>query len=229
MKRIFFFIALSLMFTTLMAQNHAHQQRFETFSLTLKAAHGEVFTVYVDGDIVNHTPQQQVHIKDLDQNPHDVYVVLTRPKDKITMMVYQPSRHREECIVRYDHRRGMIELEMPNQQPLSGIAEPLPPAYPSHQPQHCSNEEVALMVQMIHNESFDSTKEKLALEFAQKHSLLASQIMQLAQEFSFDNHKKYFLKKAYSYCVDPENYAVVIGCLTFSSDKNEILDFISHH
>lgn len=203
----------------------------EKASIVFTATMGERFVVYVDGDIVNRNPQQQVVVDHLDYGMHDFYVVLTSPEDKITMVSFRPTNRREECRVRYDRHHKKVELLLP-EQVAQMMQVPNPMDRPVvHQPevhvvQHCSEQEVDQMVAAIKGEPFDSTREKLAMNYVENHRLLASHILRLAQEFDFNSNKKDFLKKAFPYCVDPENYAVVVGCLTFSSDKEEMLDFI---
>lgn len=231
---------LLLIGTAAMAQHsHDHQRPHpaqhpvpdERATLVLTAAMGERFVVYVDGDRVNRNPQQQVVVDNLDYDMHDIYVLLTSPEDKITMTTLRMTHRREECRVRFDRHRNRVELLLPEQ-----VAQPMQVHNPMerpvmHQPevhvvQHCSDQEVDQMVAALKSEHFDSTREKLALNYADNHRLLAVHMLRLAQEFDFDSNKKAFLKKAFAYCVDPENYAVVVNCLNFSSDKEEILDFI---
>lgn len=239
MRKQILFAMLLLMGTAAMAQHH-HARPIEKpvpaekATLVLTASMGERFVVYVDGDLVNRTPQQQVVVDHLDYEMHDIYVVLTSPEDKITMISFRPSNRREECRVHYDRHRKKVELLLPEQ-----VAQPMQVPNPmdrpvAHRPevhvvQHCSDQEVDQMVAALKSESFDSTREKLALNYVENHRLLASHILRLAQEFSFASSKKEFLKKAYPYCVDPENYAVVVNCLSFSSDREELLEFMRQH
>lgn len=237
MKRILFIASLTLLSLAAMAQRPHHQTFSESFTLTLKAAHNEAFVVYVDGDKVNRTPQREVVLDHLDNNTHDIYVVLTSPQEKINMMVYQPQNRREECRVHLDQRRGVLELLLPEQIaqpqnpqtniPIRTDARPMPQT--EHHLQHCSDHEVDQMVSLLHNESFDTNREKLAENFVKNHQLLSSQILRLCQEFSFSSSKVNFLKMAYHYCVDPENYAITTSALTFSTDRETILDYINRH
>ena len=51
----------------------------------LNATNGEEFVVYVDGDIVNKKAMSSVLVHNLTSQPHDIFVVLKRPVDKITV------------------------------------------------------------------------------------------------------------------------------------------------
>lgn len=234
-----FILALVLMCFTSVAQqydSHPHGNNRpipnESATIVINAAQGEQFMVYVDGNIVNRKPQQHVVVDHLDYSNHDIYVVLTSPQDKITMVTFRPTSRREECLVHFDPRRNQVELLLPEQVAQmkhlpNTMGRPVAHHPEAHVVVHCSDEEVTQMVEMLKSQSFDSTREKLALNYAENHRLLASQILRLAQEFTFDSSKKEFLKKAYAFCVDPENYAIVVNCLTFTTDKEEILDFIN--
>ena len=212
-------------------------QRQEITTLVLTASTTESFKVYLDGDIVNRYAQRQVEVQLPDRGSHDIYVVLERPAEKIAMMVYQPISNREECRVTYNTRNRALELILPeaytqhyNGRPHSGTSSQpgiMPPPPPQHN--YCSEQEVDLMVDMLHKESFDSTRDKLAMNFVQQHPMKANQILRLCQEFTFNSGKVDFLKKAYPYCVDPENYAIVTTALTFSSDKEQILNLINNN
>lgn len=242
MKKLILYALILLLGVAAMAQRPHNSQRrhtsqrpmpVENATLVLTASMGERFVVYVDGDRVNRNPQQQVVVDNLDYDMHDVYVVLTSPEDKITMATIRMANRREECRVRFDRKHSRVELILP-EQIAQQMQVPNPMERPvMHQPevhvvQHCSDQEVDQMVAALKNERFDSTREKLAMNYVKSHSLLAAHILRLAQEFDFDSNKKEFLKEAYPFCVDPENYAVVVSCFTFSSDKEAILDFISH-
>lgn len=240
MKKTILYAMLLLIGTVAMAQHRHDSQRShssqrpvydERATLVLTAQMGERFVVYVDGDRVNRNPQQQVVVDNLDYNMHDIYVVLTSPEDKITMTTIRMANRREECRVHFDRHNNRVELLLP-EQISQQMQIPNPMERPvMHQPevhavQHCSDQEVDHMVAALKSEKFDSTREKLALNYVENHRLTSAHILRLAQEFDFDSNKREFLKKAFSYCVDPENYAVVVGCLSFSSDKEAILDFI---
>ena len=77
-------------------QQHPHQQ---LHTLVLNANNGEEFVVYVDGDIVNRKAMSSVLVHNLNNQPHDIYVVLKRPVDKITVMRYFPDMIVENCMV----------------------------------------------------------------------------------------------------------------------------------
>lgn len=192
-------------------------QMIHTLSLT--AEYGELFVVYVDGDIVNKKSASSVLVQNLTPQPHDIYVVLKRPVDKIAMMRYQPNMLVENIVVSYNMMTGRLELKSMQPQPMN----------PQVQPPHiCTFEEVERMYNTLKKESFDETRLSLAKTMVSNNRMAAHQIKRLAESFSFDSNKLSFLKYAYTYCIDQQNYYECVDVLTFSSDKENLLRYINN-
>ena len=197
-------------------QQHPQQQ---LHTLVLNATNGEEFVVYVDGDIVNRKAMSSVLVHNLTTKPHDIYVVLKRPVDKIAMIRYLPNMLVENIFVSYNAMTGMLELKSMQPQPVT----------PQVQPPHiCTFEEVERMYNALKKESFDDTRLSLAKTMVTNNRLAAHQIKRLAESFTFDNNKLTFLKYAYAYCIDQQNYYECAEVLTFSSDKESLLRFINN-
>ena len=189
-------------------------QMIHTVALT--AEHGEEFVVYVDGDIVNRKAATYVLVQNLTPHPHDIFVVLKRPADKIALIRYQPNMLVENFFVSYNTMTGRLELrsmqpQIANQQPAL--------------PHICTFEEVEKMYNTLKNESFEDTRLSLAKTMVSSNRMAAHQIKRLAESFSFDSNKLTFLKYAYTYCIDRQNYYECAEVLTFSSDKENLLRF----
>lgn len=198
-------------------------------SVVLMAAHDEEFQVYVDGNIVNKQPQNSVVVRNLSPQPHDIYVVLKRPADKITMIQIKPVAKVDNYQVAYDFRDNMLKVFPMRPQP----GQPDQAHQPQHTPQPvappvCSPEEAEHMYSLLKKESFDDNRLSLAKQMVSTHNMSALQIKHLAESFTFNNGKVDFLKYAYAYCVDPQNYYECLDVLTFSSDKEEVLKFIQN-
>ncbi|MBO4654195.1 MAG: DUF4476 domain-containing protein [Bacteroidales bacterium] len=188
-------------------------------SVSLIAEHGEEFVVYVDGDIVNKRASSSVLVQNLTPQFHDIYVVLKRPVDKIALIRYQPNMLVENFFVSYNTMTGRLELRSMQPQPVT----------PQVQPPHiCTFEEVERMYNALKSESFDETRLSLAKTMVSHNNMAAHQIKRLAESFTFDSNKLSFLKYAYAYCIDQQNYYECAEVLTFSSDKEKLLRFISH-
>lgn len=188
-------------------------------SIAFTAANSEEFVLYVDGDIVNRKASNYVLVQNLTPNIHDIYVVLKRPVDKITMIKYQPTMLVENFYVSYNRMTGMIELMPLQPQPVT----------PQVQPPHvCTFEEVERMYNTLKKESFDDTRLSMAKNMVASNNMAAHQIKRLAESFSFDKNKLSFLKYAYNHCIDRQNYYECVDVLIFSSDKEALLRYINN-
>lgn len=79
----------------------------------------------------------------------------------------------------------------------------------------------------IRNENFDQDKIKMARFIAKRNRLSTAQIRAMAQSFSFDGSKLEFVKYAYGSCVDPENYYALGRIFAFSSNRQELYDYMA--
>lgn len=192
-------------------------QLIHTVSIT--AEHGEEFVVYVDGDIVNKKAASSVLVQNLTPQPHDIFVVLKRPTDKIALIRYQPNMLVENFFVSYNTMTGRLELR--SMQPQIANQQPVPPHI-------CTFEEVERMYNALKKESFDETRLSLAKTMVSNNRMAAHQIKRLAESFSFDSNKLSFLKYAYTYCIDRQNYYECADVLTFTSDKEKLLRYINN-
>ena len=236
MKKLLFFLLISLMTSFVMAQpgsgrphpntpnnpgapQHHNPMPPMKHTVTLTSDHGELFQVYVDGDIVNRQPMSSVVVNDLSPKPHDLYVVLKRPADKIVMLNYMPSMPSEHLKVLFNPRNKSLEIITPHQH-QAGYA-PVP-----EMPRVCTPEEAEKMYQTLKKESFDENRLNMAKFMVPSNRLLAIQIKHLAESFSFDKSKVDFLKFAYDFCVDPNNYYTCLEVLTFAKDKEDVMRHI---
>ena len=87
-----------------------------------------------------------------------------------------------------------------------------------------SNFNVALVT--INNQSFEETRLKTAKQVIASNCLNVDQIIQIANTFNFEDNKLDFCKYAYDYCVDPRNYFKLNGIFNFSSNVDELSDYV---
>ena len=90
-----------------------------------------------------------------------------------------------------------------------------------------SNSDMTAIIKALKNETFDSTREKLAKMIVCGSLLTSRQIADMAKTFSFESNKSNFLEYAYRFCADPQNYVVAVETLKYSSDRNSLMRFIS--
>lgn len=90
-----------------------------------------------------------------------------------------------------------------------------------------SSSDMTAIIKTLKNESFDSTRSKVAKMIVRGSLLTSRQIADMAKTFTFDSNRKDFLLYAYPSCVDPQNYVVAVNTLEFSSSRNEVMKKIS--
>ena len=194
-------------------------------SILVQSQNHETFQVYVDGDLINNIPNQEVLVNNLDSRLHEVVVVLTHPARKAAVTQLYASTPSPIILVSYDMHRQQMLLYAPqvgDNSPRHGhhhhqsslITPPTPPTPP--------------MVAILKGQSFDSEKLSTAKGLLNNGlPLTASQIARIAQTFDFGSSQVDFLKAAYSHCFDPQNYERALAILTFSSDRESVRTFIS--
>lgn len=85
------------------------------------------------------------------------------------------------------------------------------------------------MKDYVQRQSFDSDKLNAAKEVSRTNKLKSSQVADLCKLFSFDNNRLEYAKYAYDYVVDKNNYYLVSNTFSFSSNANELRDYIATH
>lgn len=207
-------------------------------SILVQSQNHETFQVYIDGDLVNNVPNQEVLIRNLDSRLHEVVVILIHPAHKAAVTQLYASNPSPIILVGYDMRRQQLLLYNPQPsdyhshhrhhsiQPNYGT--PTPPVI--EEPTTVSDTWVDEIVDIIKGQSFD--KEKLTAAKGLLNNglpLTASQIARIAQTLDFGSSQVDFLKAAYSHCYDPQNYEHALAVLTFSSDRETVRNYISTH
>ena len=102
-----------------------------------------------------------------------------------------------------------------------------PVASPEAEVRIAEADEVTAMAARMKAQSFDSDRLALGKVIVASANLTATQIAYLAQTIDFSNTQVEFLKYAYQYCVDKNNYYKTVDILTFSSDKKKVMDYIA--
>jgi hypothetical protein len=78
----------------------------------------------------------------------------------------------------------------------------------------------------IKKQSFEDSKLKTAKQVIAVNCLNVDQIIQIANLFSFEDNKLDFAKFAYDYCIEPRNYFKLNGIFKFSSNADELSDYV---
>lgn len=90
-----------------------------------------------------------------------------------------------------------------------------------------TSSDMTAIIKTLKNESFDSTREKLAKMIVCGSLLTSRQIADMAKTFQFDSNRQDFLLFAYRSCSDPHNYVIAANTLQFESSRNELMRKIS--
>lgn len=75
--------------------------------------------------------------------------------------------------------------------------------------------------------SFDDTRLSTAKQISKSNCLSSNQIVQICEQFSFEETKLDFAKFAYDRCTDPKNYFNVNNIFKFSSNVESLSTYIS--
>ena len=255
MKKIFLIALLLSPLTFHLSPSHAQQPGRpgpvpppQRYTVSFESQHGEAFSVFVDGNLVNRMPQSRVMVNDISNQTHEVVVVLKRPAEKAAVLSLRPGEPNVTVNVNYDmrleqlylftagHNRGdNNEMEGYRQRPDARreiAGQPGAVAPPPHAPLPPditlpTDEDVEGMIERLRAMSFDSDRLALGRAIVAATPMSAAQISRLAKAIDFSNSQVDFLKYAYHYCVDKENYYRTVDVLTFSSDKKKVLDYIA--
>lgn len=78
----------------------------------------------------------------------------------------------------------------------------------------------------IKKQSFEDTRLKTAKQVITANCLNVDQIIQIANTFNFEDNKLDFAKYAYDFCIEPRNYFKLNGIFNFSSNVDELSDYV---
>ena len=222
-------------------------------NITFDSRHGEAYTVFIDGDIVNRMPQGHVVVNNISRRQHEIVVVLRRPAEKAAVLQFLPGEENAIVNVDYDMRNEYLHLfTAPCNRPetvgvantsnvratsaTSGTAVPVPvfdnnnevtlvvDGMPS---QMASDEEVDVIVGQLKAKTFDSDRQSLARTLMAQSLYTSTQIARIARTIDHSNNQVEFLKYAYSRCCDPRNFSRALEVLTFTSDRKKVSDYIA--
>jgi len=213
-------------------------------NVVFESQHGEAFTVFIDGDIMNRMPQGRVMVNDVSPTEHEVVVVLRRPAEKAAVLRIIPGEPNVTVSVDFDAKNEYLHLytppcnrpEMPddrywNENIEEGIAAEYSesePALTDESPARLATiDDVDFIVSQLKAISFDSDRLALAKTLLATSLFSSEQIALIGQTLDFSNTQVEFLKYAFTYCYDPRNYSRAMEILAFSSDRKKVADYIA--
>lgn len=227
-----------------MAQGVPAPQRH---TLSFESRNYETFTVFVDGTVQNRMPQSRVMVNDVSSQTHEVVVVLKSPEQKAAVLQLLPGEPVVTVYVDYDSRLERMTLYTPSYNlaekervDVMGFKEAvaakgsertndglLGADTTAEGPKVVTEEDLVGMLLRMKEQPFDSDRLALGKVIVASSTLTAEQIGRLASTIDYSASQVEFLKYAFSYCADPQNYYKAIDVLTFNSDKRKVMDYIA--
>ena len=87
-------------------------------------------------------------------------------------------------------------------------------------------EQMNAVMNALNGQTFDDKKLEIAELCVTIGYFCTVDLARMATVFSFDDRRLEFLKYAYPYCLDKENYPTLGGCFTFQSNFDALLEYI---
>jgi len=78
----------------------------------------------------------------------------------------------------------------------------------------------------LKKQAFEDSRLKTAKQIVAVNCLNVDQIIQIANLFSFEDNRLEFAKYAYDFCIEPRNYFKVNGIFSFSSNADELSEYV---
>lgn len=227
-----------------MAQGVPAPQRH---TVNFESRNYETFTVFVDGTVQNRMPQSRVMVNDVSSQTHEVVVVLKSPEQKAAVLQLLPGEPVVTVYVDYDSRLERMTLYTPSYNlaekervEVMGFKEAVAAKgsertndglvgadTTAEGPKVVTEEDLVGMLLRMKGQPFDSDRLALGKVIVASSTLTAEQIGRLASTIDYSASQVEFLKYAFSYCADPQNYYKAIDALTFNSDKRKVMDYIA--
>lgn len=91
-----------------------------------------------------------------------------------------------------------------------------------------SEQRFSQMVTSVKNQSFSDDKQRVTKQILKSNCMTVDQLLDLLNEFSFDDAKLETAKFAYDYIYDVENYFKVFDIFSFSSSGEELEQYINN-
>lgn len=118
---------------------------------------------------------------------------------------------------------------------------PPPPAQPGHhhgqtppppapKPVICATaEQMQMVIQVMDKQSYDDKRMEIARLCVMLGHFCTRDLTRMASRFTQEDRKVDFLRYAYRYCEDPENYYIVRDVLRYRSDYERVMEVCKPH
>jgi len=103
----------------------------------------------------------------------------------------------------------------------------MPQPHHRHRRVPCAtSEQMGLVMSTLKKQSFDDQKLEISKLCVSLGTFCVSDLSRMAEVFSFDDNRLEFLKFAYDYCSDPENYPMLKDSFSFSSNYDKLMEYV---
>lgn len=110
------------------------------------------------------------------------------------------------------------------QNPRPVVTTPVPVGCPGRSCMRPADYNAALST--LRNQAFEDSRLKTAKQIVAVNCLNVDQVIEIANLFSFEDNKLEFAKYAYDFCIEPRNYFKVNGIFSFSSNADELSEYV---
>jgi len=100
-----------------------------------------------------------------------------------------------------------------------------------HHIECASHEQMRMALDVMKKQSFDDNKLEIGQLCVTLGHFCVDDLARMAALFSFDDNRLKFLRYAYDYCEDPQNYYALRDVFSFSSNFDELMKTVqpAHH
>ena len=96
-----------------------------------------------------------------------------------------------------------------------------------HERVECATpDQMKMVIKAMKKESFDDGRLELGKLCVVLGHFCTNDLYRMAEMFSFDDNRLEFLKYAYRYCEDPENYYTLKDVFSFQSNFDKLMDSV---
>lgn len=229
-KSLIAVVCVLMAFATASAQILTKNYLPETLTITVKAQKNEVFTVKLDGKSYSNAPGKVFTIKDLKpKKMYDLEVSVQEPVKDVIGTDLELSAGHYVLIVSSDEAAGKADIafgdnaDLPKDEASQGGSN----SSKGNADKLCSDADVSQIISLMKQDPFDDTRLHYAKGFVKKNRLLSTeQIRRIADAFSYDKGRLPFVKYAYDFCADKENYSDLRNAFSEKASKDSFDQFM---
>ena len=228
---------------------------FNNGEIAILSSTGDQFYVILNGEFQNYQPEMRVTFAAPAGNQNELTVYISRYHQTISRNIKaKPNRLVTYRIVRPN---GVFKLQYHSEVPLNPVVSAIPNSecehhhydpYGNNSQSHngyysdngyadynnsglysdrMSEEGMNRLKKSMDAEAFSSDKLRIANQVAKSKQLTAQQVKQIANMFTFSGERLKFAKTAYARCLNKSEYYEVMDVLTFSSEKDNLTNYIN--